>query len=706
MNPAGGRQPPDHPMGGSNPPGQGGNKSPARLTAQQKGKQRADRSIRDRFTEDEVRALSAFPPPPPESGSVSPHSAWVAHPGYRCVLCTDATCQICPAYGQHRMQGYMDGSLALADRTLASVLNPELTQYASRMYDSWRVADEISREGRDRLEADIRYYRNRLDEAHDDIRDLRRRLDETEDRREVRRKIRPDYRRDDHNENVVESRDKAEAPIEEEYYDVEPDYGDELSDDFPPLPAPTGNPVAATAATSSHSLVGQRESQPQADRDGLPISRDAWEQLVYRAQTPGNHDAVDKCKAVATAANRARQERRALTSAQRSALSNWRVPHWVRDEERRGTSRPSPLAMGGTGIPTHPALVAARANPQVPISITPLSATVENQVNIRRPGMGPPQSTDPPEKWAVYYHYERRVHPPPAGISDPLNLRQVRGWRAMCALSPNEASAGASFNRQRTLFHQRFCELLAVPGLYSSTLENNGITVTPVVDFHPMGGSIDNLTVDAVARHLASCGFSRAWADDCWDFAQSWVTDPRNDGRDLSTVREHLASLDEASCPQCHPHEPARLVDFMALRPPMCPPSPAAGRPSRREAGLRSNRRRPTDDSTTASHASLVGPSSAAPGPIAGPSSTGLAHLMPPFTVDVPSSTTASPPPTTSTIIPGGPTVSLGGLITAPAYFPRRSSHGDSTGTSSLAPSEVTPSDVPSSSLDEDADMD
>lgn len=619
------------------------------------------------------------------------------------MLCTDPTCQICPAYGQHRMQGYMDGSVAMADRMLAPALHPELAQYAARMYDSWRVADEISREGRDRLEADVRYYRNRLDEAHDDIRDLRRRLDETEDRREVRRKIRTEPLRDSHNESVVEGRDRAKAAIEEEYYDVEPDYGDDSSDDYPSLPAPTGSSTAATTATSSHSLVNQRESQ--TDRDGLPISRDAWERLVYRAQTPGNHDAVDKCKAVATAANRARQERRALTSAQRSALSNWRVPHWVRDEERRGPNRPSPMVTGTTGLSIHPALAAARANPQVPISITPLSATVESQVNIRRPGMGPPQSTDPPEQWAAYYHYERRVHPPPAGIADPLNLRQVRGWRAMRALSPNENSAGASFNRQRTLFHQRFCELLAVPGLYAATLDSNNITVTPVVDFHPMGGSIDNLTVEAVARHLASCGFSRAWADDCWDFAQSWVTDARNDGRDLSTVREHLASMDEGSRPPSHPHEPTQLVDFMALRPPMCPPSPAAGRPSRREAGLRSNRRPPPDYRASATTIPLAGPSSSASGPAAGPAATGLAHPMPPFTVDVPSSTTASPPPTTSTIIPGGPTVSLGGLITAPAYFPRRSSHGASTGPSSAAPSDVTTSEVPSSAFDEDADM-
>ena len=114
MDSAGGGQPPDHPMGGPDPPDSGGRKSPARFTAQQKGKQRADRSIRDKFTEDEARALSAFPPPPPEGGITEPHAAWVVHPGYRCVMCTNPSCEICPAYGQHRMQGYMDGSLPMA----------------------------------------------------------------------------------------------------------------------------------------------------------------------------------------------------------------------------------------------------------------------------------------------------------------------------------------------------------------------------------------------------------------------------------------------------------------------------------------------------------------------------------------------------------------------------------------------------------------
>ncbi len=667
--------------------------------------------MRDKFTEDEARALSAFPPPPPEGGIVDPHAAWVVHPGYRCVMCTNPSCEICPAYGQHRMQGYLDGSIPMADRRLAAVLHPEMPQYAARMYDSWRVIDEMSREGRERLEADVRYYRSRLDEARDDIRDLRRRLNETEDRREVRRKVRPEAHKNAHNDSGVESSNRDNRPIENEYYDIEPDYGDESSDDFPPLPAsaPTAEPsFAAVTAAAPHSLVSQREIRPQMDRDGLPISRGGWEQIFNAAQTPGNHEAVDKCKAVTTAANRARQERRELTSAQRSALNQWRVPQWVRDEDRRNSGRATNMSAGTSGYLTHPALVAARANPQTPISITPLSATVEDMPNIRRPGMGPPQSNDPPERWAAYYHYERRVHAPPAGISDPLNLRQVRGWRAMRALSPNESSAGASFNRQRTLFHHRFCELLAVPGLYRSTLLRESINITPTVNFRPLSGSIDNLTVETVARHLAGCGFSYAWADDCWDFAQAWVTDTRNDGRDLSTVREHLNALDASQHPAGHPHEPARLVDFMALRPPLCPPSPSAGRPSRREAGLRGNKKRPArfDDDATSSPPRAFTRTRLSPPPVAGSSSTGLANPIPPFTVQAPVVATMQPPPEPPAPFPGGPTVSLGGIITAPAYFPHHPVRGDTTSASSATPSEIAPSEVPSSVPDEDEIMD
>ncbi|KAF4605654.1 hypothetical protein EYR40_004442 [Pleurotus pulmonarius] len=322
--------------------------------------------------------------------------------------------------------------------------------------------------------------------------------------------------------------------------------------------------------------------------------------------------------------------------------------------------------------------------------------------------MGPPQSHDPPERWAAYYHYERRVHAPPAGISDPLNLRQVRGWRAMRALSPNENSAGASFSRQRTLFHQRFCELLAVPGLYRRTLLRESISITPTVNFRPLSGSIDNLTVEAVARHLAECGFSHAWADDCWDFAQAWVLDSRNNGRDLSTVREHLDALDASQRPAGHPHEPARLVDFMALRPPLCPPSPSAGRPSRREAGLRGNKKRPArvDDNAAAMPFRAPTGARASPPPIAGPSSTGLVNPIPPFTVNVPLVTTTQPPPDAPAPFPGGPTVSLGGIITAPAYFLHHPPRGETTSASSAAPSEIALSEVPSSVPDEDEIMD
>ncbi|KAF4567406.1 hypothetical protein EYR40_006404 [Pleurotus pulmonarius] len=711
MDPTGGGQPPDHPMGGPDPPDSGGRKSPTRFTAQQKGKQRADRSIRNRFTEDEARALLAFPPPPPEGGIAEPHAAWVAHPGYRCVMCTNPSCETCPAYGQHRMQGYMDGSMSMVDRRLAAVLYPEVPQYAARMYDSWRVIDEMSREGRERMEADVRYYRDRLDEARDDIRDLRRRLDETEDRCEVRRKIRPEAHKEVHNESVVEGSNRDTRPVNDEYYDLEPDYGDESSDDFPSLPpsaAVAETSFAAVAATAPHSLVPQREIRPQIDRDGLPISRSGWEQIYDAAQIPGSHEAVDKCKAVTTAANRARQERRELTSAQRIALNQWRVPQWLRDEERRASGRAAAAVANNPGYVTHPALSAARANPQIPISITPLSATVEGMPNIRRPGMGPPQSTDPPEKWAVYYHYERRVHAPPAGISDPLNLRQVRGWRTMRVLSPNENSAGASFSRQRTLFHQRFCELLAVPGLYRRILLREHISVTPIANFRPLGGSIDNLTVEAVARHLAECGFSFAWADDCWDFAQAWVTDSRNDGRDLSTVREHLAALDTNLRPAGHPHEPARLVDYMALRPPLCPPSPQAGRPSRREAGLRGNKKRParSDDTATPFRPRSFMRAQPSPPPTAGPSSTGMINPIPPFTVNAPVIVSTQPPPEPPAPFPGGPTVSLGGIITAPAYFPHHPSRGETTSTSSAAASEIAPSEVPSSVPDEDETMD
>ncbi len=142
-----------------------------------------------------------------------------------------------------------------------------------------------------------------------------------------------------------------------------------------------------------------------------------------------------------------------------------------------------------------------------------------------------------------------------------------------------------------------------------------------------------------MARHLAECGFLYAWADDCWDFAQAWVTDARNNGRDLSTVREHLDALDVSQHPAGHPHEPGRLVDFMSL-------------------------------------------------------------------LNAPVVTTTQPPPDTPAPFLGGPTVSLGGIITAPACFPHHPPRGETTSALSAAPSEIAPSEVPSSMPDGDEIMD
>ncbi|KAF4574702.1 hypothetical protein EYR36_006052 [Pleurotus pulmonarius] len=713
-------------MGGPDPPGtSGGGNSPARLTARQKGKQRDDRAFRDKLTDDEVRQLSSFPPPPPVDGPSDATCSWVAHPGYRCVVCTDPACSTCLAYGQHRMHGYMDPDMGIIDRRMAALLHPELPRYAERMYNSWRVMEEISREGRGRLEDDVRYYRDQLDEAHDEIRDLRRQLDEMDDRRDVRRKIRNPTTGETSTMKIVEEKNEEPLP---HYYDSEPDYGDAYSDDekFPPLPASSSasRSFAAAAATSSHSLVNQREARPQFDEAGIPITRSAWEQTNRLAHIPGNRDALNACKALATAANRARNERRQMTTAQQIALSEWRVPAWAKEEQRSrssrtGSDRTQPVA----GAPPHPALAAARANPQVPISINPppLPVAVESTVNIRRPGMGPPQSEDPPNRWAAYYHYERRVHRPPAGIQDPLNLRQVRGWRVMRMLSPTDQSAGASFGRQRTLFNQRFCELLAVPGQYRSIVVRDHLSIANVGNFHPLGGSIDNLTIEMVARHLADCGFSYAWANDCWDFAQAWVTDGRNDGRDLAASRQALGALPPDAVPPSLPHEPDALVDFMSLRPPGCPPSPAAGRPSRREMGLRSNRGRTTRAGGPASPHQGPAPPVPNSGQTAGESQpivvnrapTGVVNPVPPFTVNLPANAAGSSsgaPRAEPLITPGGPTISLGGLVTAPAYFntgSTSSSHGSNAAGSSAAPSEPSVSGTPSVITDDvDEDMD
>ncbi|KAF4565692.1 hypothetical protein EYR40_002237 [Pleurotus pulmonarius] len=385
-------------------------------------------------------------------------------------------------------------------------------------------------------------------------------------------------------------------------------------------------------------------------------------------------------------------------SAQQISLNQWRVHQWLRDKERWAPRRATAAVASNPVYVTHPALAAACANPQIPISITPLSATVEGMPNIQRPGMGPPQSND-------YYHYKQRVHAPPAGISDLLNLRQVRGWCTMRVLSPNESLAGTSFSRQHTLFHQHFCELLAVPGLYRRILLQESISITPVANFRPLGGWIDNLTVEAVARHLAECVFSYAWADDCWDFAQAWVTDSHNDGHDLSTVCEHLGALDVNLRPAGHPHEPAWLVDFIALRPPLCPPSLNAGRPSRRETGLQGSKKRPArnDDAAALYQPRALTGVQRSSLPTAGPSSPGLTNPIPPFMVDTPVVTSTQPPPEPPTPFPGSLTVSLGGIITAPTYFPHHLPHEDTTSTST---SELAPSEVPSSVPDEDEIMD
>ncbi|KAF4583480.1 hypothetical protein EYR38_002231 [Pleurotus pulmonarius] len=703
-------------MGGpENPDDPSGRKSPARLTARQKGKQRAERAVRDKLTDDEIRQLSSFPPPPPVDGTQGAPTNWVAHPGYRCVVCTDPDCATCLAYGQHRMQGYMDPEMGSIDHRMAAILHPELPRYAQRMYDSWRVIEETAREGRGRLEDDVRYYRNQLDDAHDEIRDLRRRIEEMDDRREVRRKVRNPATGETSTMRVVEER--VEEPLPH-YYDSEPDYGDADSDEerAPPRHSSTvAGSSAPAAATSAHNLAQQRENRGQFDEAGLPITRSAWEHTNRLAHIPGNRDAVNTCKALATAANRARVERRPLNTAQQIALSEWRVPMWAKDEMR---SRPPRVggeqASAMAGVPPPAALVAARANPQIPISINPppLPPAGETTFNIRRPGMGPPQSDDPPNRWAAYYHYERRVHRPPAGIQDPLNLRQVRGWRVMRMLSPTEQSAGASFGRQRTLFNQRFCELLAVPGQYRRIVARDGLAIANVGNFHQFGGSLDNLTIDMVARHLAECGFSYAWANDCWDFAQAWVTDDRNNGRDLAAVRQAVSSLQDDAHPPSLPHEPDVLVDFMSLRPPRCPPSPAAGRPSRRESGLRSNRTqaiRNTVTSTTAhsggndSSTSTTGPLPVSPqAPTVAHSNTGLTNPVPPFTVNLPTSFgegSSGPLALGAELVPGGPTISLGGLVTAPAYFPHgtaSSSQSSNAAPSSAAPSEASVSGTPS----------
>ncbi|KAG5220144.1 hypothetical protein IMY05_C4665000200 [Salix suchowensis] len=146
MASTGGQPPPDHPMGGPNPSdNSGGRKSPMCLTTRQKGKQCTDCAFRDKLTDDEVCQLSSFPSPPPVDGTSEAPSNWVAHLGYRCIVCTDPSCTTCLAYGQHCMQGYMDPQMGPIDRRMAAILHPELPRYAERIQKERIIVTETAR---------------------------------------------------------------------------------------------------------------------------------------------------------------------------------------------------------------------------------------------------------------------------------------------------------------------------------------------------------------------------------------------------------------------------------------------------------------------------------------------------------------------------------------------------------------------------------
>ncbi|KDQ24292.1 hypothetical protein PLEOSDRAFT_170608 [Pleurotus ostreatus PC15] len=570
-----------------------------------------------------ISELDTFPAAPYDLGAPR-QQTWI-NTGIGCMNCIKTECTTCIGFTSHFMVGIRDNNARADRRLMARDICPEIFNDYDRLYETARRTIESDRDEIDDLDGKLTRLNNYADRIERDLDDAQARIKELEssqddahqhNHRKTRLSLSPGRPTSETASSRIgssmgmisqpQSSQSVVSGRRSEYYDLDSDDGEsEASDtkeppryvklmnknmsstmseqtsasEFPPLPQ--AGPFNYARVASTHSLVGRNPTTTapkEEEQTMLPVNSAAWAKMVQAAQIPDNWEAYNSCRAVVNLANQLASNKKPMRGFMKAALRTWRAPDWVR---KARNIRPLPwitvanaTAPSTSGTTTTLSTEGASGDS----TVAPTTRVGPSFRTELRPTTGyqAPGMEASPKAWCAYDYYFRHVKAMSARLGDnPLDLRARRGHRLVRRTGPSPAAGDPSFERNRSTYAERSTTLLALPGRYQAVITWLGLTIPSI--YHPVHytGSLDNLSVEDVAIHMAACGVSVEMANDAWLFARQWLLDPRNDGRiNTYPTRQQLMALPPSQYPPGAPNAPTILLNPRDYFPHGCPPEP------------------------------------------------------------------------------------------------------------------------------------
>lgn len=136
----------------------------------------------------------------------------------------------------------------------------------------------------------------------------------------------------------------------------------------------------------------------------------------------------------------------------------------------------------------------------------------------------PPSRTAPLEQWLTYVSASPENIP--YGVKSDnagrISVRSLRGRLTIAGRFPKVPNTSQML--ARTKFLILASELFATPGLYSTTLQQSGVSVASRLQVNPFAGDLDTCTINDLARFFASQGVTVLAAEDAAMYAYDWLS--------------------------------------------------------------------------------------------------------------------------------------------------------------------------------------
>jgi hypothetical protein len=289
--------------------------------------------------------------------------------------------------------------------------------------------------------------------------------------------------------------------------------------------------AAAKAAQQNEALgvMPPRSTMQPADC-GFPQMVKQWEDLLRSTRKTGNITAVCVVRGFVTQAQNTHALQRAEPQCQ--ALKGWTYPDWFKPPLHKGKECTVPksnvhlaLASPGQALSRSPDRTVTSALQQSQHMFPDLPPPHEDRWQPRHPDevhVSMPRMRDVPKLWAKWI--DQHLDKCPRGILIKLDgrvsMRSIHGMQLIKQRNPHPQVV----ERQRTQFLFMSIRLFTSPWAYWEAQQRLHMTVVNSRLCEPYDGSIDNLTVDALAHFYAAQGVTQEEANDVFEYAYQWLT--------------------------------------------------------------------------------------------------------------------------------------------------------------------------------------